>query len=348
MRAAVLVGPGQIELQQRPQPEPGPGEALVRVIATGICGSDLSAYHGHADLYVLPRVLGHEVGGEVVALGPATTTPNSPPAKGPDQALRVGDRVVLDHMVACGACYACRRGRPHCCPHARVIGAQVDGGLAEYFVVPTSNLYPIPPHVSDEELALVQPLAIACHAVDRGAVERGDRMVVIGAGAIGLLCQLVAGVRGASVLVADIVPERLERAAALGAARTVQNNLESLAEAVHAFTGGEGAEVVIEASGAAPMLAAAAQVAAIGGRIVVVGIGGEPALAAGAFVRKELDVRGARAGGGAFPSAIELAATEDLPLRALISHRLPLEEAMRAFDLLAHHPEQTAKIVLVP
>ena len=337
MKAIVLTEPHHFEIQERPAPAPGEGEALLRVRAVGVCGSDLHAYHGHQPFVTYPRVLGHEVAAEVVALGPGA------------EGFAVGDRVCVDLVINCGRCYACRVGRPNCCVSINVMGVQVDGGLAEFLAAPTSRLYRVPDELADEEAALIEPLTIGCQAVSRGEVTSADTVAVIGAGPIGLVSLLAAKARGARVIISDLLDSRLELAVELGADAAIHSGRDSLAEAVATFTNGEGANVAIEAVGVESTVLAAIDVASAAGRVVLLGLGAKPVpIVPSALVRKELDVRASRMSARRFPEALRLATERKLPLRKLISHRMLLPSASDAFDLLTRRPEETCKIVLIP
>ena len=337
MKAVVLVEPRHFEVQERPAPTPGEGEALLRVRAVGICGSDLHAYHGSQPFLVYPRVLGHEVSAEVVALGSGAS------------GVEVGDRVCVDLVINCGRCYPCRIGRPNCCVNIQVMGVHVDGGFAEFLTAPVSRLHKVPPDVSDEEAALIEPLTVGCQAVARGEVAAGETVAVIGAGPIGLVSLLAAKARGARVLISDLLDSRLELASQLGADVVVNSGRDSLAEAVAEFSGGEGANVVIEAVGVVPTVEAAIEVVSAAGRVVLLGLGSKPVgIVPSTLIRKEMDIRASRINSRRFPEAIALMTRAHLPLARLISHRMLLASAADAFDLLDRRPGETCKVVLTP
>jgi L-gulonate 5-dehydrogenase len=337
VKAVVLTEPYHFEVRERPAPEPGEGEALLRVRAVGICGSDLHAYHGRQPFLVYPRVLGHEVSAGVVALGPGAS------------GVEVGDRVCVDLVINCGHCYPCRIGRPNCCVNIKVMGVHVDGGFAEFLTASVSRLYPVPPELSDEEAALVEPLTIGCQAVARGDVAEGETVAILGAGPIGLVSLLAAKARGARVLISDLLDSRLELAAQLGADAVVNSGRESLADAVSRFTDGEGANVVIEAVGVVSTVEAAIEVVAAAGRVVLLGFGSKPvSIAPTTLIRKELDIRASRMNSRRFPEAIALMAQARLPLAQMVTHRMLLASAADAFDLLDRRPEDACKVVLMP
>lgn len=205
MHAVVLVAPGRIHIEERPIPQPGPGEVLIRVYYVAICGSDQARFWGRESSAGGPVVVGHEFSGQVAALGAGVTIP------------AVGQRVTVAPLLNCGECTFCLAGRGNLCPQRRVFGRDVDGALQEYVAVRADRVYPLPPDVSAQEGTLVEPLAVACHAVRRAGVEPEGSALVLGAGAIGLLiAQVWQALGGGPVAVLDLDESRLAVAAELG------------------------------------------------------------------------------------------------------------------------------------
>jgi L-gulonate 5-dehydrogenase len=337
MKAVALLEPQRFEIQERPVPTPGPGEVLIKVRAVGICGSDLHAYRGNQPFVTYPRVLGHEVAGQVADLGPGVDT------------LSAGDRVCVDLVINCGHCYPCRIGRPNCCVSIQVMGVHVDGGFAEYIVAPVSRVYRLPDSLPDDHAAMVETLTIGCQAVARGDVSTGETVAVMGAGPIGLVAMLAAKSRGARVLVVDLVDKRLELARTLGADAVVNSGTASLTDEVARFTSGEGANVVIEAVGAVSAVESAIEIVSAAGRVVLLGLGARPVpIVPTALIRKELDIRASRMNSRRFPEAIALASRLLGPLGEMITHRMPLTSAPEAFEMLSSHPELACKVMLRP
>lgn len=348
MHAAVTSGPGSVGIEEVPAPVPGADEVLVQVQAVGLCGSDFHFFHGTDPYASYPRVQGHEFCGTVVS-APSTGLNEGPPRDGSDGepgGPSVGDLVAVEPLLPCGTCYPCRRGRPNCCVRLRVVGVHVDGALAEYVVVPRRAAH-VANGLAPELAALVEPLSIGVHACRRARVVAGDRVVVFGAGAIGQAVLVAAVRRGASVLAVDRVGSRLELASRLGAAATVDAGSADVAAEVDGWTGGDGADVAVEATGVAAVLAQCATVAAHGGRVLVLGTPGETA----AFptleiTRKELDILGSRNNLGCFPEA--LACARDVPdlVGQLITHRFGLGQIGEALEFGAAHPELAEKIMI--
>ena len=197
MKAVLLEAPEQLRLSTSGEPPaPGPGEALVRVHRVGVCGTDYHAFHGNQPFFTYPRILGHELGVEVVAVGSEMSD------------VTVGDRCAVRPYLECGYCPPCRRGKPNCCANMQVLGVHVDGGMREMFLLPASHLHPTS-HLTYEQLALVEPLAIGAHAVARSQLTTGERVLIVGAGPIGLAVTQFALLAGAHVMVMDISEQRL-------------------------------------------------------------------------------------------------------------------------------------------
>jgi L-gulonate 5-dehydrogenase len=335
MKAAVTMEPRRMEVREVPAPTAGPGEALVRVEAVGICGGDLHLYVGKHPYATYPQIQGHEFAGIVQGFGG--------PYDGP---VRVGDRVAVEPLRPCGRCYPCRLGRPNCCTDLAVLGAHVPGALVELIAVRTASLYPA--HGLDPELgALVEPISIGLHAVVRGTVTAGERVVVFGAGPIGQAILLASADRGARVLVVDRLASRLELAGTLGAERVVDATRETPAEVIAAWTRGDGAAVVFEATGVPAVLRSTVDVVAHAGRIVVVGLSTqEVSLPVIEFTRKELTVLGSRNNAGIFGDAVDLVRRHQDQARALITHRFTLDQAPRAIAFALEHPDEAEKVII--
>ncbi len=258
MRAAWFQGTGAIGLRERPTPAPSADEARVRVAFCGVCGSDLHRFRG--DLRLIAVTPGHELSGVVDAVGPDVTS------------LRVGDQVAVEPLLPCRACRYCHSGHHQLCPRARFLAADVDGGFAEYLVLPELMLHRLPPAVSLAQAALAELLAVALHALRLGAVRRGSTVCVLGAGTIGLLVLQAARASGAArVFVTASRPHQAELARTLGADAVVDSDADVAADILR-LTDGEGADAVIETVGGhAPTPAQAVDAARRRGRVVVVG-----------------------------------------------------------------------------
>lgn len=288
MKAAVFHGPGDVRVGPVPDPPaPGPGELLIRVSKAAICGTDAAEWAHGPLLARAPVVLGHEFTGEVIAAGPEAAAPGA-------DGISPGSRVVSGAGISCGRCEWCAAGRTNLCAAYQTLGLHRDGGLAELVLSPAAICRAVPDGLDDTAAAMAQPLAVALHAVRRGRVAAGRGCVVLGAGGIGALAVAGAAARGADPLIAiDLDDERLATAAALGATLTVNAGRDDAASAVLDATGGQGAHVVIEATGAAASPAAAVAMVRRGGDIVIVGLQPGPAqVDLFAVSTREVDVHG--------------------------------------------------------
>jgi alcohol dehydrogenase len=260
MKAIVLQQPGRFDRVEIGEPAaPGPGEALVRVHRVGICGSDVSGYLGKMPFFSYPRIPGHELGVEVVAVGAGVTR------------VRPGERCSVEPYMNCGDCHACRKGASNCCANLKVLGVMTDGGLRDRFVVPAAKLHPSA-KLTFDQLALVETLAIGCHAVDRAALAAGENCLVIGAGPIGLSAIVFAKLAGARVIVLDMNEQRLEFCrSVMGVDETIRPG-DGLPQDLRRVTDGNLPDVVIDATGSNVSMSNAFGYVAPTGRLVYVGI----------------------------------------------------------------------------
>ncbi len=337
MHAAITKDVGIVELSDIPIASPARGEILLKVNAVGLCGSDVHFFHGSDPYAAFPRVQGHEFSGTVI---------EAPDPEKPGDAV-VGDLVAVDPILPCGTCYACRRGRYNCCMKLRVLGVQLDGALAEQIVVRRSAAH-VANGVSPEHAAFVEPLAIGVHAVSRADITSSDNVVVFGAGAIGQAVTIVAADRGARVLVVDQVASRLKLALAMGAERVVDASKGATSAEITAWTNGDGAEVVVEATGSPSVLRQCAAAAAHGARVLVLGTPSEDALFPVLEIsRKELDIRGSRNNVNCFPEALRIVRAIPERIEQMITQRFDLSEVSDAFNFATDHPEQCEKIMIM-
>jgi L-iditol 2-dehydrogenase len=343
MQVARLVEPGRFEIIELPRPSPARGQVLVRVEAVSICGSDLGAYLGRHPRIVAPAILGHEFGGVVEAIGVDV------------EGVAVGDRGAVEPTVSCRQCRFCLRGNENICPQYRVIGEDdtLPGAMSGLVVVASDHFHPIPPEVTFEEAALVQPLSIGLHAVrDRGRVSAGETVLIVGAGPIGLAILLAAKDAGARVLMSDTLPYRLEQALELGADRVIDAMRDDVASIAREETEGYGVDAAFEAVGGTTdeAFATAYDATSRGGRVVVLGSFKAPtvALRIGDMKYGEIEIRGSQAHPFSFRDVIAGIAAGRIPAGRLITHRIPLSQVGDAFRLLEARDERVQKIVLLP
>lgn len=263
MHALRLDSPKKFRFIEQPEPAaPGPGEALVRVHRVGICGTDISAYLGKMPFVTFPRILGHELGVEVLAVGEGVGN------------VKPGQRCSVEPYLNDPTSYASRRGRPNCCERLQVLGVHTDGGMRPLIVVPARKLHPAA-KLHFEQLALVETLAIGCHAVSRSGLAMGENCLIIGAGPIGLATLEFVKLAGARPIIVDLSQPRLEFCRqAMGIEQTLQPS-DKLENPLREICGGHLPEVVIDATGNAESMSAAFGLIAPGGRLVYVGLTGE-------------------------------------------------------------------------
>ncbi len=334
MKAIRIETKDQVCLVDTPRPEPRDGDVLLKVRHVGLCGSDLANYRGLNPLASYPRIPGHEIGGEIAAIG--TNVPS---------AYTCGKRAIVVPYTSCGKCSSCRQGRVNACRDNRTLGVQQEGGLADYIVLPHAKLL-LNDTLPAAHLALVEPLSVGFHAARRGRVTEKDIVVVLGTGMIGLGVVAGAAARGATVIAVDVTAEKAEAALALGAAHAIAS--ADVTQAVADLTGGHGADVVIEAVGTPETFTQAVDLVCYCGRVVYVGYAKEPvAYKTQIFNLKELDILGSR---NALPE--DFAATipylEKLGAKAdkLITKRFSIDNAAEAFPYWLEHRDATTKILI--
>jgi threonine dehydrogenase-like Zn-dependent dehydrogenase len=341
MKAMVLHAGGDLRRETMPDPSPASNQAVVKVHACSICGSDLHAFHGKHPRLTFPRVLGHEFAGEIVALGSAV------------RGFRVGQRVCCDIDLACGQCGPCREGRGNICEQLKTMGFDCDGAYAEFAAVPDFNLHALPDNVSYDQAAAVQVLGISYHAVaDRVKPAPGERVAVIGAGPIGLGAALIARSFGAEVTTLDVLDYRLALARRLGQPGTMNANEGDLRERALAATDGRGFDKVVECVGGFQerTVTDAVRMVKRGGQITVVGTFPEnKATIPIAYIKdREIDLNFSRGNFRAFPPCLELIASGKVNPDQYISHRFALAQAEDALKLLESRGTEAHKVVLHP
>lgn len=328
MKVAVLVEPGRFEIVERPVPEPKAGEILLRLSRCGICGTDMHIFRGHYAAENLPMVPGHEFTGTVAALGPGVTR------------FSLGQKAVVDTNIGCGTCYWCRRSEILNCPEMNQIGITMDGGFAEYLVVPAHLVIPAPADIPDAVLALTEPLACVVRAARKARIRFGQSVVVLGAGPIGNLhVQLMRTIGAAPIIVSDVAPKRL--ALTIGADHAVSDPAK-LRDVVLAATDGRGADVVIESAGQAALYRQAAELARKGGHIAAFGLPGPGAdltLDIQTTILEENSVKGSVAGiGENMHDALTLLVHGRIETAAFTRAHFKLEEIQQAFDSFPDRP----------
>jgi (R,R)-butanediol dehydrogenase / meso-butanediol dehydrogenase / diacetyl reductase len=336
MDALVYEGPDTLEIWSCAVPEPSEGEALIRVRYVGICGTDLHLWAGEMTAARPPVVVGHEVVGEVVR----DTTGRLAP----------GTRVAVEPLRTCGACRACQDGFSHVCRNLRVMGVHADGGAAEFELVPADRLHPLPDHLSWEDAALTEPTSVAVHMTRRAGIQLGDTVLVLGGGPIGFLVASVARAAGAArVMVSEVSPARLEILRRAGI-ETIDAASADPVEAVRGVTGGEGADVVVEAVGHPATVAQMVPAARVRGTVLVGGIGGAPpAVDLSQVVFKELSLVGSRVYESRdMATAVGLLGSGAIEVAGLVTRTVPLRDAITGGFARLRDSRDEMKVLLAP
>lgn len=331
--AAVLHRPGDIRIESRPVPAIAADEVLVAVSSVGVCGSDVHYFeHGRIGAFVVrePLILGHEVSGVVVDRG--------------EQVRRheVGDRVALEPGVPCGRCEACRRGAYNVCPHVRFFATPpVDGAFARFVSIHQDYAFALPPEISDEAGALLEPLSVGIWASRKAGVAPGDRVLVTGAGPIGNLAMQVARAAGATeVMLADLNRARLDRGAELGATATIDTREQPLDELA-------GFDALIECTGHPQVMSSGIRALRAGGTAVLVGMGPDEdaSLPVAAIAARELHITATFRYANTWPTAIRMARAKEVDLDGMVDARFPLERTADALRATAEDPSLLKVVV---
>lgn len=330
MRAAVLIAPGRFELREVPRPVPGRDEVVIRVLRTGICGTDLHMFHGHYAADRLPIIPGHEFCGRVADIGADV------------RHLVTGQMVVADINIGCGTCYWCRRNEVLNCTDMAQLGISRDGAFAEYVALPARLAIPAPEDVAPEVLALTEPVACVLRAARKARAEFAQSVVVLGAGPVGNLhVQMMRLIGAAPVIVADLSPERCAMALEAGADLAIRDP-DRLEAEVRAATGGRGADLVIESVGLPRLYETAFQLIRKGGHVGFFGISGPDATVSLPILRTILEengLKGSVAGMGQdMHDALTLLAHGRFRTHAFTAASYPLAEIQTAFETLAARP----------
>lgn len=343
MLAAVLNKPLDMELKQVPIPVPGKDEALVKVYCIGVCGSDVHYYeHGKIGRYVVekPIILGHELAGEVVALGEAV------------QGLQVGDRVAVEPGVTCGRCEYCKSGRYNLCPDVVFMATPpVDGAWAEYVAVRADFLFKLPDSMSYEEGALLEPLSVGIHAMNRAKVTPADRLLVTGLGPIGLLAIQAAKLFGVKEIYAtDVVPFRQQLALDMGVTAVIDPSQCDVKARLQELTDGHGISVAVESSGNSRAIGDALRSVKRGGRVVLVGMPAvdEISVDINAIIDAELDVYGLFRYANTYPAAIAALANSELDIEKVITHKFSLRDTVEAVEMARTQKDTSIKVMIYP
>lgn len=345
MNIATIHGPRDIRLEEAKDEEPGPNQILLKVTAVGICGSDLHTYLFGNTGGIKPEdplILGHEAAGVVVATGPNVDKKLFP----------VGQRVAIDPATPCYECERCKAGDEHLCLRLAFMGLWPHhGALRERMVHAATSCVPMPDTISDAGVALLEPLGVALHANRLGKVQVGEDVLVIGCGGIGLLVARLARLSGARhVIVADRFPWRLDLAANFGADVICNTDETNIVEEVMRITNKRGVDIAFEAAWVDKTAAQCIEAARFGGRVIVVGIPAGDSITVGAHSarRKEINMIFSRRMKHTYPAAIGLAASGQVAIDMLATHRFPLAKSTEAFETASAYADSVVRAMIFP
>jgi len=336
MKAAMTTGIRTVEIQEVNMPEPAKDEVLVKVLTAGICGGDVRMYNGTFPYLNYPIINGHEFCGIVQRVGAEVKNINA------------GDYVTAEPIIGCGHCYACSIGKENCCSDLKVLGVHVNGCFAEYISVKAKHVYRLPASVSPEDACMIEPYGIGMHALNRlGLVKEDKKMMIIGAGPIGMAALDLAKSMGIKVMISDMYESRLARAEKLGADLAVSPKKCDIMEEVMKFTDNQGFPAVLEATGVPGVMQSTQDYVANGGRICLAGVTNKPVeFSTMTFCNKEASVFGTRNSSGVFQPLIDLFEKQKLHPQLLRSHIFSLDAYGEAIKLAAQNAENVCKVVL--
>ncbi|MCR4594361.1 MAG: zinc-binding alcohol dehydrogenase family protein [Clostridiales bacterium] len=335
MKAIQIKEPFEIELIEKEKPVPSDGQALLRVLYCGICGADLASFTGNQPFTTYPRIPGHEFSAQIVSI------PEN------DKGLKAGDIITCNPYFNCGTCYACRRGIINACHDNQTMGVQRDGSFQEYITMPVERIIS-GKGLSAKELALIEPFSISAHALSRAEVKAGDRLLIMGAGPIGLFALIRAKAMGAKVAIADLLESRLALAEKYGADLIINNKTDNFDEKCEAFTEGCGFDVCVEACGAPETFLSCINKAAHGANIILIGNGKrETTFVHSIILKKELNIFGSRnAFTKDFETLIDLVSSGKVNILDMISGVYDAENAKDAFDALKNNDGSINKLLI--
>lgn len=337
MKAIYVEKPFELKIVEVPTPEvQNVDDVKIKVICGSICGSDVGIYNGKNSLATYPRIIGHEFGGVVEAVGTGVTK------------VKVGDYVAVDPVRSCGHCYACTHGHHNVCSTLEVTGVHRDGGFSEYVVAPEVAVYPVDTNkIPKELLCFVEPYSIGAEINARAQIQAGDQVLVMGSGPIGIAAMQVAKARGAEVMMTDLMDTRLERAKDMGADRVVNTGVNDVKQAVMEWTNGEGAPVVVDTICAPWSMELSISLSCPAARLVVLGTGNQPSsIAQVEITKKELTVVGSRLSNYRFPEVIELMEAGKLNPEKMCTNVFHFTKVKDALERVMEHQDVECKVAL--
>ncbi len=337
MKAISVPEPKKIEIVDIPSPQINtPDDVKVKMLYTGICGSDIHFYHGTLSVAEYPRIIGHEGVGIVTEVGANVTK------------VKVGDHVIGEPLVSCGHCYSCKKGRPNACYTMKARGCHVDGCFAEEYVYPQDVVHKIGNNRSMQEMVLIEPYSIAAQVCFRGRISEGDWVWIIGAGPIGLtVADAAKNIYNANVIITDLIDSRLETAKKINVDHAINSKGIDIEQTIKDITGPYGPNVVVDAVCMPQTFQQAIKIASPAGRIVDLSFSDkEFSVPLVEITKKELDIVGARHQTHMFPKVIEWFETDKLHQELIITKEVPYTDILEAFELIEQKPDEVTKILL--
>ncbi len=337
MRSIQITAPGSVNIIESAPVQPKPDEVLIKIKYVGFCGSDLNTFLGRNLLAKSPVIPGHEIGGIVEAIGNDV----------PKGIFSVGLSVTVNPYTACGKCSSCKKSRPNACRDNQTLGVQRDGAMSDYISIPWTKVIPAQ-GIPTRDCALIEPMSVGFHAVNRGAVTDIDTVMVIGCGMIGLGAIVRASMRGATVIAVDLDDEKLALAKELGATYAINSMKDDVHMTLSGLTNGEGPDVVIEAVGSPATYVMAVEEVAFAGRVVCIGYAkSDVTFQTKLFVQKELDIRGSRnAMPEDFDAVIRYLRHSSCPVDKLVSRVIVPEDADKALKEWSENPGKIFRILV--
>jgi 2-desacetyl-2-hydroxyethyl bacteriochlorophyllide A dehydrogenase len=334
MKTVFIEESNKIAIKEVEMPKRKAGEALLKIKYCGICGSDVATYTGNQPFATYPRIPGHEFSAEIIEIEENSL------------GLKKGMIVTANPYFNCGSCYSCRRGKVNCCEDNQTMGVQRDGSFSEYITMPIERIVD-GKGLDSKTLALIEPFSIGYHAINRGNLKAGDKVLVIGAGPIGIFAMISATLKGAEVYIADMFDKRLELAKELGAAGTINTAKENLVERVKEITNNCGMDVCIEAVGLPVTFLNCIENACFGGKLILIGNGKrETSFNHSILLKKELDVYGSRNSLRDFEPLVEIVSSGKIDVIKLVTNIYGLNQATEAFEALKNNDGTMAKVLI--
>lgn len=336
MKAIQIDRPYEIEIKEIENPKPNPGNAIIEVKSMGICGSDVHAYAGKSPNVDYPIIIGHETAGIVSEID-----------ENNEYGVKIGDKIVLDPYLYCGKCYPCTQGRTNCCESLQCLGVQTTGSMSEFFSHPVKQLVKVPQDMNWEDLAVVEPLVIALHALSNCNFKKSENVVIIGAGTIGMLIGMATNYYGGIPIMVDISDKRLKIAKELGINYIVNSSTMNAIAEIKKFTNGRMSECVVEASGSNIGIRSTLDFAAYTGHIALTGWPKtETSLPTSMITKKELVISGSRTGvRSEFDEAIDLIYSGKVDARKIISKVVNFDEIPEIIKYLDENPGELLKVI---